>query len=135
MRFRFWKLNLGWMFIWTTLKQMVNKVTLIGLNFASRKNSQNFLDLILRVSDLKNFVWIYFREWAWKQLKREIFGHKLRVLTGFSTQNAMLKISHGFNFASQQSHTFSRVLILRNWQKFMKTRNLISRKLIRLKYI
>ena len=53
---------------------------------------------------------------------------------GFSIQNTMLKILRGFNFASQQSHTFSRVLISRKWQKFAKLQNLMSRKLFPLKY-
>ena len=34
------------------------------------------------------------------------YEHKFVVLTGFFTQNVILKISPGFNFASQQSHTF-----------------------------
>ena len=51
-------------------------------------------------------------------MKTVFFGHKWGVLTGFSNQNAMLKIPRGFNFASQQSQTFSRVLISRKWQKF-----------------
>ena len=45
------------------------------------------------------------------------------------------KFRGGFYFASQQYHAFSQVLISRKEQKFAKTRNLISRKLIRLKYV
>ena len=93
-----------------------------GFNFASCKRFEKFcVDLMSRMS--------------LKTAKMEIFGHKLKVLTGFSTQNAILKISRGSNFTSQQSHTFLRVLISRKCQKFAKTRNLISWKLIRLKYL
>ena len=55
------------------------KVTLIGLNFASR--SQRFqkfrVGLISRMS--------------LKTAEKAIFGHKYRVLTSFSTQNAIFK--------------------------------------------
>ena len=49
------------------------------------------------------------------------FWAQMESFDWFLNPNAMLKISRGFNFASQQSHTFSRVLI--------------PRKLIRLKYV
>ena len=101
-----------------------NRIKFREIKFSEPNNSRKFLDLISRVSDLKNSREFNFANEPENSRK----WHKCRGSTGFSTQNAMLKISRGFYFANQQSHTFWRVLISRKWQKFAKPRDLISRK-------
>ena len=104
-----------------------------GLNFASRKTAKfsgfNFLsqsfqkfrvDLISRMS-LKA---------SWKC---PFFATNCEFWLNSPPKMRLHKFHGGFNFASQQSHAFSWVLISRKRQKLAKSRNLISRKLIRLK--
>ena len=107
-----------------------NRINFREIKLPERKKSRNFLDLISRIRVLKNFTNEHKNNW-----KKPFFAIKLRLLTGFSTKNAILKISRGFNFANELSQTISRVLFPRKWRKFAKPRNLISRKLIRLKYL
>ena len=108
--------------------------TLIGSIFARSKIREIFW-ICFRESTVRKKSRIFkFANELKSQVKIAIFCNQWRSLTSFSTENAISKISRGFNFANELSHTILRVLFLEKQRKFAKPLNLISRKLIRLKY-
>ena len=82
------------------LNKQSNRIKFREIRFREPNNSRNFLDLISRMS--------------LKTAENGNFWAQIESFDWFLHPNAMLKISRGLNFASQQSHTFSRVLISRN---------------------